>query len=168
MIDYVQRIIAAQYDAALCMLRQCLEACPPEHWEGKVASGKFRWVAYHTLFFTDYYLSPSEQEFALRDVHQRGGDERGSEACPGLDQHDALAYLATCRAKMQQVLAGETRESLEGPSGFVYRRFSRGELHLYNIRHIQHHTGQLSAYLRRVDEHCRDPRSLPWVGSGWR
>ncbi len=29
-------------------------------------------------------------------------------------------------------------------------------MHLVNIRHIQHHTGQLSAYLRRVDEQFKD------------
>lgn len=29
---------------------------------------------------------------------------------------------------------------------------ARGELHLYNLRHVQHHTGQLSAYLRRIGQ----------------
>jgi uncharacterized damage-inducible protein DinB len=45
---------------------------------------------------------------------------------------------------------------------------SRGELHIYNIRHVQHHAGQMSAYLRRVDGALADPKALPWVGTGWR
>jgi hypothetical protein len=47
-----------------------------------------------------------------------------------------------------ETLASETRESLERESGFRWLPFSRSELHVYNIRHVQHHTGQLSAYVR--------------------
>src|SRR2546421_8357803 len=133
------------------MMNQCVQLCPPEHWEGRIANDTFRQVAYHTLFFVDLYLSPNEEAFALRDVHHRGGDER-SDAGPsaGLPRDDTLAYLAVCRRKALETLASETRESLEGASGFSRLPFSRAELHAYNIRHVQHHTGALSAYLRRI------------------
>ena len=39
--------------------------------------------------------------------------------------------------------------ALAGPSGFHWLKFSRLELHVYNIRHLQHHVGQLNAALRR-------------------
>ena len=94
-----------------------------------------------------------------------GGDERLNEPASGLSKEDALAYVAICRQKAVETLAGETLEVLEGPSGFERKRFSRGELHVYNIRHIQHHTGQMSAYLRRVDASVGHD-SLPWIGSG--
>jgi hypothetical protein len=126
-------------------------------------------VAYHALFFVDLYLSPSEELFELRDLNERDGDERTSTAASvGLSKDETLAYVAICRQKALETLARETRESLEGPSGFSYRKCTRGELHLYNIRHIQHHTEQLSAYLRRVDPELKDPKALRWVGSGWR
>ena len=168
MVDYWKQIITGQFEAVLCMLNACVEKCPEEHWEGKIANGSFRWVVYHTLFFTDLYLSPSEEAFELRELHSRGGDERGEEACVGLGKEDTLAYVAICRQKAIETLAGETRETLEGPSGFSYRKCSRGELHFYNIRHVQHHTGQMSAYLRRIEGLITDRRALPWVGSGWR
>ena len=168
MIDYVKQILTAQYEASLAMLNQCIEACPPEHWEGKIANGTFRWVAYHTLFFTDLYLSPNEQAFELRDLHHRGGDEREPVAAPGLSKDDTLAYVPLCRQKIYESLATETEESLAGPSGFSWYKITRGEMHLVNIRHIQHHTGQLSAYLRRVDEQFKDRKTLRWIGSGWR
>lgn len=168
MIEYVRTILTGQFEAALCMLDQCLRACPVEQWEGKVANGTFRWVAYHTLFWVDVYLSPGdEQDFVLRDFHHRGGDEREDRVCPGLEKDEALAYLSICRQKMLETLAAETAESIQGPSGFSYRRITRGELHIYNLRHVQHHTGQLSAYLRRVDPSIGHG-ALPWVGSGWR
>jgi hypothetical protein len=168
MVEYIQQILKGQFEAALCMLKQCVEACPVEHWEGKIANGTIRWAAYHTLFFVDLYLSPSEHKFTLREFHQRGGDEREDVLSAGLSKEETLAYVAICRQKMLDTLAAETRESLEGESGFSWRRFSRGELHIYNIRHVQHHTGQLSAYLRRVDEGLGDRKSLPWIGTGWR
>lgn len=80
------------------------------------------------------------------------------------EKAEIMEYLAVCRRKALETLAAETRESLERESGFPRLPFSRGELHVYNIRHLQHHTGQLSAFLRRID----DPRDPKWVKTGWR
>jgi hypothetical protein len=165
---YLAEILTAQFEAALCMMNQCVQACQPLHWEGKIANDTFRQVAYHTLFYVDFYLSPDENAFDLRELHHHGGDERGPTLSAGLSKDETLAYLAICRQKMVETMAVETKQSLEGPSGFSRRTFSRGELHLYNIRHVQHHTGQLSAYLRRVDQSLADPTALPWVATGWR
>jgi uncharacterized damage-inducible protein DinB len=168
MIEYFRKILAAQFEASLCMMNQCVAACQPDHWQGRIANDTFRQIAYHTLFATDLYLSPSEEAFKLRNFHRHGGDERGQTISPGLNKDETLTYVAICRQKAFDALEAETLESLQGPSGFSWRKFSRGELHVYNIRHIQHHVGQLSAYLRRVDEVQRDPKALPWIGSGWR
>jgi len=165
MIEYVKTILTGQFEAALCMLKECVQKCPPEHWEGKIANDTFRQVAYHTLFYVDYYVSPGETAFQLRDCHHRGGDERTSTtACTGLSKDETFAYVGVCRQKLVESLASETAESLQGESGFSRLPFSRGELHLYSIRHVQHHTGQLSAYLRRI---VQDGQRW-WVARGWR
>ena len=168
MLELYRQVIVSQFEAALAMLNQCVVECPPEHWERKIANGSFRWVAYHTLFFADLYLSPSESAFQLRDLHRCGGDERGDDPSPGLPKDEALVYVPLVRQKLRDTLAAETAESLAGPSGFSWRKFSRAEIHLYNLRHVQHHTGQMSAYLRRVAPEIFGQRSLPWIGSGWR
>jgi DinB superfamily len=168
MLDYVKQTLIGQFEASLAMLNQCIAACPEENWEDKIANGTFRWVTYHTLFFVDLYLTPNEEAFELRDLHHRGGDERGPDACLGLSKDDALAYVGICRQKMLDSIAAESAESLAGPSGFSWYKCSRGDLHVINIRHIQHHTGQLSAYLRRVVPECQGRRALPWVAAGWR
>lgn len=167
MLEYVKQILTRQFEAALAMLHECIEKCPPEHWDGKIGNKTFRETAYHTLFFVDLYLSPNEESFALRELNQRGGDEREPVVSPGLARDDTLEYLAICREKMFATLSAETRESLEGPSGFSWKKYSRGELHINSIRHVQHHTGQLGAYLRRLDA-FKDWKALEWVGSGWR
>jgi DinB superfamily len=168
MIDFVKQMLTGQFEASLAMLNQCIEACPPEHWEGKIAQGTFRWVAYHTLFFVDLYLTTNEESFELRDIHENGGDERRPVPSVGLSKDDLLKYVPICRQKMLASIAAETPESLAGPSGFSWYTCSRGELHLVNIRHIQHHTGQLSAFVRRVDDRYKDRKTLSWIASGWR
>lgn len=167
MIDYLRPILTAQYEAALSMLRMCIAACPVDRWEDKIANGTFRWVAYHTLFFTDYYLA-SEAGFVMRDLNQLGGDERDDRPAAGLDRSQTLSYLARVREHVPIALAKETDVTLRGESGFSWHKFTRGELHIYNIRHLQHHTGQLSAHLRRVGVVASHSNEVRWVGSGWR
>lgn len=164
MIDYTKMILTGQFEAALRMLHDCVRRCPPDHWEARIASLTIRQIAYHTLFFADLYLSPGEAGFTLRDLHHRGGDERADTGpSAGLSKEETLAYAEICRKKALETLAAEGPGSLQRESGFSRLPFSRGELHLYNIRHIQHHTGQLSAYLRRVVEDSE----RWWVKTGW-
>jgi DinB superfamily len=168
MLDLLKHVLLSQLEAALAMLNQCITACPPEHWETKIANDTFRQVAYHTLFFTDLYLSPNEAAFLLRDLHTHGGDERGPTLSPGLPQAETLAYLPLIRQKALDIFAAETPDSLQGPSGFSWRKTSRTELHIYNIRHLQHHTGALIASLRKNIPTLQDSKSIPWIGAGWR
>src|SRR4051794_8889004 len=118
MPTYLTQILTTQFEAALSMLHHCIAACPPDQWEQKIANATVRQIAYHTLFFTDLYLSPTEHAFTLRDLHTRGGDERGPDLTPGLDQPEALAYTLTCREKARTTLANETDQSLTADSGF--------------------------------------------------
>ena len=164
MIDYLRTILTGQFEASLCMLDRCIRRCPDEHWEGTIGNGTFRQVAYHALYFVDLYLSPSAEAFAPPEFHRRAGGGRIGGDAGGLTRAETRAYLAACRRKAVETLAAETPESLGGASGFARLPFSRGELHLYNIRHVQHHAGQLSAYLRRV----ADDGKGWWIKSGWR
>lgn len=166
--EYLTTILTGQFEASLSMLSQCVRLCSPEYYGGKIANQPFRTIAYHTLFYVDYYLSSNENAFVLRELHHRGGDERLSGVLNlGLSPADTLEYVEICRGKLHEVMAAETAASLEGPSGFSRLPISRGELHLYNLRHIQHHTGQMSAYLRRVDPTLMDTTALRWVRTGW-
>ena len=179
MSNYLSTILLGQYEASLCMLRETLVACPEEQWTGKIAFLRFGEAAYHVLFFTDYYLTQSEAAFELRELNVRGGDERKVVFSPGLSRAETIEYLDICRKKMQETIAAETQQSLEAPARFERRNFSRGELHIYNIRHVQHHAAQMSAYLRRIGaaatsdaptevKALADLKALPWVASGWR
>ncbi len=150
------------------MFHDCVKACPAHHWDGLIAKYPFWMVAYHTLCFVDLYLSPGEKVWQPRtETHHPKGWAELDEEYPSraFTQEELLAYTRLCRGLVTEVLGegpnSETPESLDGPSGFSRQAFSRAELHVYNIRHIKHHTGQLSAFLRRVGV------DTSWAKSGW-
>lgn len=173
------RILSTQFDAALCMLDECIRACPEAQWDAPVAKYTFWQVAYHTLCFTDFYLSQSEAAFRARIGEGQGGAPGGGGLHPkGMAELDdeypsrrfvkaeLEEYATICRGKSAEAFAAETDESLAGPSGFSRLPFSRAELHIYSTRHIQHHAGQLAAVLRRAG--VVGEVELRWVRSGWR
>ena len=166
MLDVVRQSLTHQFDAALCMVNDCVEKCPDAHWGGNVAKYPFWQVAYHTLCFVDFYLATDGDTFQFRpDLHPDGWSELKDEHPSRRFEKDELRrYVIICRDRARETIAAETAESLAGPSGIKFRKCSRLELHIYNLRHIQHHTGQLSAFLRRVDPSI-DPE---WFSHSWK
>ena len=63
MVEFVKKCIVSQFGAALSVLNQSVVQCPDDQWEGHVGNQAFWHVAYHTLFYTDLYLSPHENSF---------------------------------------------------------------------------------------------------------
>ncbi len=161
MIEHIRRVVASQFDAALAMMDECVRKCPAEHWDGAIGKYPFWHVVYHALMFTDLYLSRGEAAFQFRAIHPAGQREFDDEyPSRRFERAEMIEYLGVCRRKAAEMIGADTRESLEEPSGFHWLPFSRAELHLYNLRHVQHHTGQLSAFLRRVGVQTK------WVKSG--
>lgn len=166
MIELIRELLTGQYEASLCMLHDCLVKCPDAHWDGKVARYPFWNVAYHTLIFADLYLHPGKERFVFSEMHPQGWKEFDEEyPSRKFEKTELVEYAQVVRRKAVSMIAADTEASLEGPSGYGGRRPpTRVEMHVYNIRHIQHHTGQLGAFLRRVDP-AIDPW---WVGTGWK
>lgn len=169
-VPLVQRILLGQFEAALCMLTAAVRKCPPPHWDGLVGKYPFWMVAYHTLCYADLYLTKSEDAFEMRDLHPKGWYEFEEEyPSRRFEQAELTHYADIILDKARRTIPAETSASLEGPSGFKRLAFSRAELHIYNLRHVQHHAGQLSAFLRRVEpERFQNLDSLRWAKSGWR
>ncbi|MBI3408633.1 MAG: DinB family protein [Planctomycetes bacterium] len=170
MLETMKRLIASQYEASLCTLGHCVAKCPNELWNARVARFPFCQVAFHTLFFADYYLgsdaeSLRQQPFHLANPNLFGDYEQllDREPVSLYERPQIEAYLDFCRKKAMATLAAETQESLCAPAKFPRKNFSRAELHVYNIRHIQHHAAQLILRLR-LDSGV----DIPWIGAGWR
>lgn len=159
-----------QYQAALCTLEQCLRFCPASAWDDSDKDYPFSQVLFHTLFYTDYYLGKNRGELTLQAFH--GENKRHFRDYEELEDREPVylyeqsfleLYLEHCLKKSEICLEAETEGSLAGPSGFERRNFTRMELHVYNIRHIQHHAAQLGLRIQ-----YKTGRELAWVGSGWK
>jgi hypothetical protein len=134
-------VIKSQYLAALAMLEQAVTACPEALWDDPAAENKFWQIAYHALFYTHLYLQESESHFRPWPKHRKEARSIGPQPGPAYRQEDILEYLAFCRDEVETRLA---ELALEGESsGFDWLPFGKLELQLYNIRHLQHHTGEL-------------------------
>jgi hypothetical protein len=170
MLDTLKELIARQFEAALCTLNACIEQCPADAWDAPIANLAFCQAAFHALFYADCYLGLNTEALRQQVFHRdnpeffRDYEELEDRKQQQMyDRESILAYMAFCRRKASEVIAAETAETLQARCGFDWLPFSRAELHVYNIRHIQHHAAQLILRLRL--SHDLD---IPWARSGWR
>jgi hypothetical protein len=159
MLSTYKKCVLSQYDGSLQMLAGCLRACKPANWNGIVGRAAFWHVAYHTLYYTDLYLSKRVEDFQDRPFHCGNLNYFSTpswepatkvDASKPFDKKSLLKFAEMCADKARESVDAETNKSLAGPSGFFWLPFPRMGAHIYNIRHIQHHTGQLTAFLGRM------------------
>lgn len=155
-----KKVIRSQYLAALEMLKQAVEKCPDSLWNASKDKNKFWQVAYHALFYAHLYLQKSVADFVPWGKHQEGFQQPGRALDANVaayGREEILAYLAIC----QEDVTERTRTlDLEAPSGFEWQPFSKLELQIYNIRHIQQHAGELYERLG-----ARELIDVDWVNS---
>jgi hypothetical protein len=142
----------AQFDATIAMLGDAIRRCPPRAWAKPVGVWPFWLVAYHTICYLDVYASTSNRAWRAHPVfHPRGRRELEAEfPSREFSRDELLEYLALAREKLSEALTRETARTLAGRSGFTWLKMTRAQAHLYNLRHVAHHAGQLSAALRRA------------------
>ncbi len=169
MLDTYKKMIVSQYEAALCTLNSCIDRCPEPNWDAPVGRYPFSQVAFHAIFYADVYLgfgldSLRDQPFHVQHAAAFGDYEQLEDREPvsRYERSFLQAYGQHCRAKVTAVIGTETAEVLRGSCGFDWRDFTRAELHVYNIRHLQHHAAQLILRLR-LDTDV----SIAWFGCGW-
>ena len=160
-------VIVSQYLAALEMLHAAIAACPAELWNDPADAPPTWHVAYHALFYAHLYLQASEQTLTPWAQHRPEYQFMGPlpwppHALPQIGAPYTPAEVQEYLALVQQ----EVRErvpatDLAGPSGFAWLPFSKLELLLYELRHLQQHTGELMERLS-----ARAGVTLPWVGQG--
>ncbi|HYF61239.1 MAG TPA: DinB family protein [Herpetosiphonaceae bacterium] len=138
-----------QYGAAIAMLEDAITRCPDQVWEhvlwhdpDDARYGQFWFIAYHTLFWVDLFLTGSQEGFAPPAPFIRG---RLPEQPYAKDQ--ILSYLSLCRQRCHATIAALTEEQAQRRCVFPWMEPSFLELQIYGMRHVQEHAGQLSLAL---------------------
>ncbi len=156
------KALKSQYHATLSMHKSCIESCPEDLWQDPSFKNRFWHISFHTIFYTHLYLHDSENHFEAWENHLEQYEylKYRSDNYPTdkaiYSKEDLLEYLELCQARVDSYLASV---NFSEPSGFSWLPFNKLELHLYNIRHAQHHTGQLGDRLRESAD-----IGVRWVG----
>jgi hypothetical protein len=161
----IKGIIKSQYHASLEMLKLAIANCPGALWNDQEHKNRFWHISYHVLFYTHLYLQDREEGFIPwakhRDEYQFLGPlpwppHREPKIGEPYCKEDILEYLELCQNEVEERVSSL---DLDAESGFHWLPFGKMELQFYNIRHIQHHAGQLIDRLR-----IKEGIGVDWVG----
>jgi hypothetical protein len=143
-------IVWHQFGGSIDMMENAIQGCPDSLWGDRSQRPEFWYVAFHTLFFLDLYLSESEVGFMPPPPFTPDEmDERGLMPDRVYTKDELLKYLQHGREKCRKTLNEMTEGRASQRCGFSWLDLSVGESMLYNMRHVQHHAGQLNLILRQ-------------------
>lgn len=149
-------ILWHQFGATLDMFKQVLEDCPAELWHTPMWGeymerpefSEFWYVAYHTLFWLDLYLTGTvdgftpPEPFTLSEL-----DPAGVLPDQPYTKSELQAYLAHSRQKCHTVIKGLTEAKAKQLCTFPSWQMPFAELLIYNLRHVQEHGAQMRMLL---------------------
>ena len=163
-----KEILWHQFGAAIETLENALKACPDELWQARLwresalhpEFAEFWYVAFHTIFWLDYYCSDSAEAFAAPapfGVTELDMDGAAPERT--YTRSELEAYLAYARVKCRARIENLTDEGEPQRVRQNWRVQTVAELLLYTMRHVQEHAAQMSMLLGQ-----RSGSAPGWVG----
>jgi hypothetical protein len=149
-----------QFGASIDMLNDALRLCPDELWTGQLWKdpeddqyGQFWFIAYHTLSWTDVFLTSANR----KDFVPPPPFVKGRLPDKPYTREEIQTYLEHCRAKGQATIEGLTDEKADEMQTFGWGENIRFfELQMYSMRHIQEHGAQLNLFLGQKDIEGQD------------
>ena len=160
-----QDVTWKNFAAAIDMLRNIIIICPDDIWQKEK---KIFYMVYHTTIFLDYYLSKPVKDFHPRLPYTIADPERlPAEAIDDVipnqfyTKEQLLDYIAGIRAKCKRLILETPAEkfsehwidddeiNLHNLCPQTVVNYNRWEIIFYNLRHVQHHVGQLNLLLRQ-------------------
>lgn len=145
-----KQIIWGQFGAAIDTLENAIRACPDEHWADQSQFHQIWYMASHTLFWLDYYLSENTDDFkppepfGLEEL-----DPAGVIPDPPYTKSQLLTYLEHGREKCRTTIRNMTERRAAMRKTFRKAELTHAELLLYTLRHVQHHSAQINLLLRQ-------------------
>ena len=128
------------------MLGNAISLCPENLW----SDTRFWYPAYHTIFYLDYYLSTEPDKFMPPSPFTLSEfDPDGKMPDRIYSKKELLDYLEFTRKKCFELINDLIEENAAKRFANEYRNYSRFEIILYNMRHVQHHAGQFNLLLRQ-------------------
>jgi hypothetical protein len=157
----IKTAFISQYTASLAMLKETISKADDNLWLSKKYKNPFWQIAYHALFFSDLYLSEDVEKYTRWEKHKEGYNRLGKDPENNLEPYTKDELIEFLNKILGSLKDRIEKTDLTAPAGFHWLKFNKLELQIYNIRHIQHHTGQLTARLRNEAN-----VGISWVSDG--
>lgn len=146
----VKEFVWSQFGASIDMLRNAINACPDELWGEGGRSTQYWYLAYHTLFWLDFYLTENPDSYVpYKQIGLTEHDPSGIYPNKIFTKEELLDFLHHGREKCKITISELTDDKANNSYKFGSMDFSFFELILYNMRHVQHHTAQMNLILRQ-------------------
>lgn len=149
-----------QYQAFFAMFRQRLETCPSQLWDERGDEPPFWQQAYHTLFYTDFYLSDAPSTFQRPAFDPGNLSDLSLLPEQALTPPQVLEYLDSVAAKFEALAGRLANDGLAGPNPFHWTGPTVAHRLSYNLRHAQHHLGWMDSFIHR-----RGGEPMKWICS---
>jgi hypothetical protein len=145
-----------QFGASIDFLAHSISICPDHLWRASLWKtpktapefSQFWYIAYHTLFWFDLYLTGAEEGFVppvpFTLIEQ---DDDGPLPERVYTKDELLGYLRDCRSRCGETIESLTDETAQRHCQFGWGQCSFLELLLYNMRHVHGHASQLNMLL---------------------
>ncbi len=154
----MQDAIKQQFGAAIDSLNAAIQKFPDAAWTTGERWHQPWYVAFHTIFWLDLYLSESS-DYEPPPPFTRGELEAGVFPERPYTKGVLLGWLSQCRQTLATRLASvATDEGAQRRCHLHWGDMAAGELLLYNLRHTQHHAAQLNVLTRQAGA-----EPAPWV-----
>jgi len=147
-----------QFGAAIDVLQDAIVNCPDNLWRIRVWDdpnpalpkeySEFWNVAYHTLFWLDYYLSETPETFAPPAPFTMS-EANADAVMPDqiYTKEQLLTYLDYCRNKTRTRIQTTPDPMVPQRMRPNWIEMSEAELWLYTMRHVMEHAAQLELIL---------------------
>jgi len=150
MENSVKEFIWSQFGASIDMLGNAINECPDELWGDESNHTQYWYLAYHTLFWLDFYLTENPDSYVqYKQVGLTEHDPKGLYPERVFTKEELMDFLHHCRAKCKKNISELTDDKANNSYKFGSIKLPFLELILYNMRHVQHHTAQMNLILRQ-------------------
>ena len=174
--EILRTALKSQYHAMFTMLRVAIEKCPDRLWVSKDHTNPYWRIVYHTIYFWHLYMQPEASAFCAWEHHQTGIQDLDDYPAPPeiqdlvepphrppqtgepYSKEQMLDYRAICELMIDDAVDALDLTSPE--SGFSWYKIPKAEHQLVTVRHLQHHTAQLSDRLRAATG-----EGIGWIGA---
>lgn len=165
-------VLLKNFEGSIEMLKSIVQLCSDDLWR---QDQRFYYLTYHTVIFLDYYLTYPVKDFQpLLPYRLVDADNLPEGAIDDVipvklyTRQEVITALTYIQQKCRTLLLETTEEGLKNkwieeseidmhglcPSLVV--NYSITEILFYNLRHLQHHVGQLNYMLRQKIDKAAD------------